>query len=67
MYKKNWVLWYWSWQNEKKIENIDVNNELTLRTNPPAKQLQFVMARGTGVDVTGCIILLQFCPKLTKV
>ena len=25
------------------------------------------MVRGTAVDVTGCIILLQFCPKLTKV
>ena len=24
------------------------------------------MVRDTGVDVTGCIILLQFCPRLTK-
>ena len=24
------------------------------------------MARVTGVDMTGCIILLQFCPRLTK-
>ena len=37
------------------------------RTNPTAKQLHCVMVRGTAVDVTGCIILLQFCPKLTKV
>ncbi len=29
------------------------------RTNPSAKQLHTVLARGTGVDVTGCIILLQ--------
>ena len=36
------------------------------RTNPPAKQLQTVIALETGVDTTGCIILLQFCPRLTK-
>ena len=36
------------------------------RTNPPAKQLGTVIASGTGVDTTGCIILLQFCPRLTK-
>ena len=36
------------------------------RTNPPAKQLHTVIARDTGVDTTGCIILLQFCPRLTK-
>lgn len=29
------------------------------RTNPAAKQLHTVMARGTGLDMTGCIILLQ--------
>ena len=40
---------------------------LVARTNPTAKQLHCVMVRGTAVDVTGCIILLQFCPKLTKV
>ena len=28
------------------------------RTNPAAKQLHTVMARATGVDMTGCIILL---------
>ena len=37
------------------------------RTNPPAKQLQTVIALDTGLDTTGCIILLQFCPRLTKV
>ena len=36
------------------------------KTNPSAKQLHTVLVRGTGVDVTGCIILLQFCPRLTK-
>ena len=36
------------------------------RTNPPAKQLGTVIASSTGVDTTGCIILLQFCPRLTK-
>ena len=40
---------------------------IMFRTNPTAKQLHTVMVRGTAVDVTGCIILLQFCPKLTKV
>ena len=33
------------------------------RTNPPAKQLHTVIAKETGVDMTGCIILLQFCPR----
>ena len=36
------------------------------RTNPPAKQLHTVVATDTAVDTTGCIILLQFCPRLTK-
>lgn len=30
------------------------------------QHFQIVDARNTGVDVTGCVILLQFVPRLAK-
>ena len=44
----------------------NVLNKSRARTNPSTKHLSTVLARDTGVDVTGCIILLQFCPRLSK-
>ena len=51
---------------KKSLIIFQLFNLSRARTNPPAKQLHTVIARDTGVDTTGCIILLQFCPRLTK-